>query len=248
MSDKEHLGKSATRAGIDAAADLRDAVAGMAFQPPITHVYNPLDYAWDCHADYIRKYLYSPIKAVFLGMNPGPWGMVQTGIPFGEVPAVRDWLQIRAHVRSPKNEHAKRRIEGLACKRSEVSGRRLWGLFAERFKTPDAFFRDHFVVNYCPLAFLEETGRNRTPDKLPATESKQLTEICDRHLKRLVEIIRPEWVIGVGTFAENRAREVIRNGTKIGRILHPSPASPAANRDWAGQVTRSLIDLGIWRD
>jgi single-strand selective monofunctional uracil DNA glycosylase len=246
MSDNEHLRTPAREAGIDAAAELREAVTGMEFQSPVTHVYNPLDYAWDCHADYIRRYLYSPIKAVFLGMNPGPWGMVQTGIPFGEVPTIRDWLKIRANVRSPINEHPKRRIEGLACKRSEVSGRRLWGLFSERFKTPEAFFRDHFVVNYCPLAFLEETGRNRTPDKLPATESRELTEICDRHLKRLVDIIRPEWVIGVGAFAENRARDVIRNGPKIGRILHPSPASPAANKDWAGQATRSLVELGIW--
>ncbi len=236
----------AVTAALEAVQELREEVDAMTFAPPVAHVYNPLDYAWECHADYIRRFLHSPIKAVFLGMNPGPWGMVQTGVPFGEVAAVRDWMGIFALVQSPADEHPKRRIEGLACKRSEVSGRRLWGLFAERFKTPEAFFRDHFVVNYCPLAFLEDTGRNRTPDKLPADESKALTEVCDRHLKQLVGIIQPEWVIGVGAFAENRAREVLGDEVKIGRVLHPSPASPAANRGWAPQATRSLVELEVW--
>lgn len=236
----------AADAALEASRQLKKDVGAIAFKPPVTHVYNPLEYAWECHAEYIRRFLNHDIKVVFLGMNPGPWGMVQTGVPFGEVAAVRDWMEIYALVQSPENEHPKRRIEGLACRRSEVSGRRLWGLFAERFGSPESFFRDHFVVNYCPLAFLEETGRNRTPDKLPADESKVLTGICDRHLKQLVEIIQPEWVVGVGAFAENRAQEVLGDTVRIGRILHPSPASPAANRDWAGQATRNLVELGVW--
>ena len=237
---------SAVDAALEVARQLKTDVGALTFESPVTHVYNPLEYAWECHAEYIRRFLNKGIKAVLLGMNPGPWGMVQTGVPFGEVAAVRDWMGIFALVQSPGNEHPKRRIEGLACQRSEVSGRRLWGLAAERFGTPEAFFADHFVVNYCPLAFLEETGRNRTPDKLPADEARPLSEICDRHLKQLVGIIQPEWVIGVGAFAENRAREVLGDSVKIGRILHPSPASPAANRDWAGQATRNLVELGVW--
>ena len=35
-------------------------------------------------------------RVVFLGMNPGPFGMAQVGVPFGEVAAVRDWLRIDA--------------------------------------------------------------------------------------------------------------------------------------------------------
>jgi len=245
-SENDTSSPSAVDDAIEAARQLRLEVDAMNFKPPVAHVYNPLDYAWECHSEYLRRFLHNKIKAVFLGMNPGPWGMVQTGVPFGEVPAVRDWMGIFAQVQSPKNEHPKRRIEGLTCKRSEVSGRRLWGLFAERFGHPEAFFREHFVANYCPLAFLEETGRNRTPDKLPVDETKPLSEICDRHLKRLIGIIQPEWVIGVGAFAENRAREVLGDTAKIGRILHPSPASPAANRDWAGQATKSLVELGVW--
>jgi single-strand selective monofunctional uracil DNA glycosylase len=33
---------------------------------------------------------------------------------------------------------------------------------------------------------------------------------------------------------------------QVAGIPHPSPASPAANRDWAGSVRRILVELGVW--
>jgi len=234
---------------MDAARALGEAVGRLRFAPPVTHVYNPLDYAWAAHEAYLRASAATPKRLVFLGMNPGPFGMVQTGVPFGEVAAVRDWMQIRAPIRSPKSAHPKRLVEGFDCKRSEVSGRRLWGLFAERFGAAERFFAGHFVANYCPLAFVEEGGRNVTPDKLPANETGPLFKACDSHLRAVITALQPEWVIGVGDFAERRAKEAL-DGTKVtaqfGRILHPSPASPAANRDWAGAATRQLQALGVW--
>ena len=174
--------------------------------------------------------------------------MVQTGIPFGEVAAVRDWMKISAKIEKPAVEHPKRLITGLDCTRSEVSGQRLWKLFADRYGTPDKFFEKHFVVNYCPLAFCEESGCNRTPDKIPASETEKLFAACDAHLHRVVEILKPEWLIGVGAFARERGEIVCGDtGVKIGQILHPSPASPLANRDWAGTATKQLIDLGLWK-
>ena len=181
-------------------------------------------------------------------MNPGPWGMSQTGIPFGEVAAVRDWMGLSETVGKPSNEHSKRPVEGFACQRSEVSGRRLWGLFAEKFGTPEQFFKTHMVLNHCPLVFMEASGKNRTPDKLPAAETATLMEACDRHLRRVVEILEPEFVVGVGAYAEQRAMHALQ-GMEItfSRILHPSPASPAANRDWAGTATKQLVEAGIWK-
>ena len=230
-----------------AAKTLSHSVQGLRFAPPVTCVYNPLDYAWASHEAYIRKFAGAPKRVVFLGMNPGPFGMAQTGVPFGEVAAVRDWMRVSAPIAAPKRTHPKRPVEGFACSRSEVSGRRLWGLFAERFGAAERFFTDHFVVNYCPLAFIEESGRNLTPDKFPATETARLYAACDEHLHEVVAALQPEWVIGVGDFAEKRARLALE-GTEIrfGRILHPSPASPAANRDWAGAATRQLQALGVW--
>lgn len=180
-------------------------------------------------------------------MNPGPFGMVQCGVPFGEIAAVRDWLGIETAVGKPVLENPARPIDGFACTRSEVSGRRLWGLFRERFGSADAFFAEHFVANYCPLAFFDH-GRNLTPDKLSAAEAAPLYAACDAHLKTLVDTLQAEWLIGVGAFAEARAAAAL-SGTavKIGRILHPSPASPAANRGWSEAATRQLDALGVWK-
>lgn len=231
---------------VAAARALSVQLAALSFAPPVSHVYNPLDYAWAPHECYLRRYGSGRKRVVFLGMNPGPFGMVQTGVPFGEVAAVRDWLGIETVVGRPPVENPKRPIEGFACARSEVSGRRLWGLFAARFAAADAFFADHFVANYCPLAFFDH-GRNLTPDKLPAAESAPLAVACDAHLRELVAALQPEWLIGIGGFAEARAAEALRgSAVKIGRVLHPSPASPAANRGWAAAAERQLADLGVW--
>jgi single-strand selective monofunctional uracil DNA glycosylase len=233
---------------VNAARKLRRQLRKLTFGPPVTHVYNPLDYARAAHEQYLTRWSDAPKKVLFLGMNPGPWGMAQTGVPFGEVAAVRDFVGIDAVVTRPSPEHPRRAIEGLACTRSEVSGRRLWGLFAERFSTPERFFADHFVVNYCPLMFLEETGRNRTPNKLPAAERQAITGPCDEHLRAVATALQPQWVIGVGRFALDCARRTLgeQGPARIATILHPSPASPAANRDWAGQATRQLEALGVW--
>jgi single-strand selective monofunctional uracil DNA glycosylase len=231
-----------------AASELSAQVDRLKFAPPVSHVYNPLQYAWAAHELYLRRHGNSAKRVVFLGMNPGPFGMAQTGVPFGEIAAVRDWLGISAEIQSPRREHPKRPVQGFDCKRSEVSGRRLWGLFAERFGATEKFFTDHFVVNYCPLAFLSESGSNLTPDKLPAAEQAKLFAICDEHLRQVVEILAPEWLIGVGGFARDRAELVcVGSAVKIGQILHPSPASPAANRGWAAAATKQLVALGVWK-
>jgi single-strand selective monofunctional uracil DNA glycosylase len=233
---------------IAAARRLRSETARLRFRKPVTHVYNPLAYAWAPHAAYLRKFGATAKRVVFLGMNPGPFGMAQSGVPFGEVAAVRDWLQIEGRVSKPQREHPRRPVTGFACVRSEVSGRRLWGLFAGRFRTPQRFFAGHIVMNYCPLAFLESSGRNHTPDKLPPVEKAALFTACDRHLRAVVAVLQPEWLIGVGDFAAKRAEQAFGNSPlKIGRVLHPSPASPAANRDWNALATRQLKALGVWR-
>lgn len=218
----------------------------MRFAAPVAHVYNPLVYARANHESYLKRYAHPGVEAVLLGMNPGPFGMVQTGVPFGEVEYCRDWLDISGPVKQPKSSHPKRPVQGFACTRREVSGRRLWGWAQERFGKPEAFFRRIFVFNYCPLAFLEDSGRNRTPDKLPAAEKDALFAACDEALAQTMDWLKPKQVVGIGAFAEKRAREALDSSKfSIGRILHPSPASPAANRGWAEQADAQLLALGV---
>jgi single-strand selective monofunctional uracil DNA glycosylase len=232
---------------VQIARSLSRAVSALSFGPPVSHVYNPLQYARQPHELYLRRYGNGRKRVLFLGMNPGPFGMAQTGIPFGEVQAVREFLGITGTVGKPRTEHLRRKVTGFGCLRSEVSGRRLWGLFAQRFGSAKAFFQEHFVLNYCPLLFVETTGRNLTPDKLPKHEKEPLLKACDQHLMRAVDTLGPEWVIGVGEFAANRAREVIPAGrAKVGVILHPSPANPKANKDWPGIVSGQLLKLAVW--
>lgn len=234
---------------IRAARQLSRTLAPMRFGEPVTHVYNPLVHAGRGHRRYLRRFGDGRKRVVFLGMNPGPYGMTQTGVPFGEIAAVRDWMRIEERIDRPRPEHPKRPVDGFACTRSEVSGARLWGAIANHWRRPEDFFRDHFIANYCPLVFMEDSGRNRTPDKLPSAERDPLYAACNDHLRRLVKILEPEWIIGVGAFAETRAREVLGDlDLAFGRVLHPSPANPRANRDWAGEAERELQALGVCGD
>ena len=225
---------------------LCERLAELHFAAPVSHVYNPLEYARRPHNAYIRSYGDDLKRVIFLGMNPGPFGMAQTGVPFGDIAYVREWLGVEGSVGRPAIEHPKRPVRGFDCPRSEVSGSRLWGAIAEHYGTPEKFFRGRFIANYCPLVFIESSGRNRTPDRLPASEREPLFSSCDAYLRRLVEIFEAEWVVGIGAFAEQRARAALADReVRIGRILHPSPANPRAHNDWSGSARGELEAVGL---
>ncbi|HEY2559687.1 MAG TPA: uracil-DNA glycosylase family protein [Caldimonas sp.] len=221
-------------------------LAALRFRPPVAFVYNPLDYAREAYATYVARFAAPPKEALFVGMNPGPFGMAQTGVPFGEVASVRDWLGIRAAIGKPPAEHPKRPVSGFECHRAEVSGQRLWGWARRRFGTPGAFFDRFFVANYCPLLFLEDSGRNLPLDRLAGDEQRAIARHCDHALRETVRVLAPRCVLGIGRFAERRAGIALAGmGVDVGCIPHPSPASPAANRGWEEQAERAIAGCGI---
>lgn len=216
------------------------------FGPPVTHVYNPLIYARNPYDEYYRRYGSPPREILLVGMNPGPWGMAQTGVPFGEIPAVRDWLGISGKVDQPESPHPKRPVEGFDCRRSEVSGRRVWGWAKNRFGTPEKFFSRFFIINYCPLIFMEAGGRNRPPNTLPVAERRALIEVCDRALEKMVRLMTPKYVLGIGRFTEERIRKALADhDISTGGITHPSPANPLANKGWEPLVEKEFKAMGI---
>ena len=225
--------------------DLAAGVDALRF-PSVSFVYNPLVYARAPHEAYLERYgAKRPREVLMVGMNPGPFGMAQTGVPFGDVRMVRDFLGIEGPVGTPPVQHPKRPIAGFECHRSEVSGTRFWGWARDRFGTAERFFERVYVANWCPLVFMEESGRNLPPDKLTAAERAPLFEVCNHALGRIADTLDPSLVVGIGRFAEQRAREALGDDVPIGRILHPSPASPAANSDWPGIVDAQLRALGF---
>ena len=244
-----------------AAADLRDRCGALRFRAPVAFAYNPLEYAWPAHRAYLRMARPRP-AVLFVGMNPGPFGMAQTGVPFGEVAAVRTFLRIDekvAQIGTPERTHPKRPVQGFACARSEVSGARVWTWARERFGTRERFFRRAFVWNWCPLAFMAASGANLTPDRLPKSGTgsvavHELERACDHALGEAIVALRPGHVVGFGAFAARRAAAVVEARRTTGgdgrfpwpdvlQVLHPSPASPAANRGWAPQVDRALAPI-----
>ncbi|MDJ0780543.1 MAG: single-stranded DNA-binding protein [Desulfosarcinaceae bacterium] len=226
--------------------DLIEELKPLTFHGTAAHVYNPLIYAAASHDAYFTHYGQGQREILLVGMNPGPWGMAQTGVPFGEVAAVRDWLKIEAPVGEPPNPHPKKPVTGFACHRSEVSGRRVWGWAKAAFGEPERFFKRFFIFNYCPLLFLDKDGRNLTPDKFKLAVRRPLQSACDRALLRAVRLLKPTYVIGIGRFAEAQiVRALAKLPIHTGCITHPSPANPKANRGWRTVIQKELGDLGI---
>lgn len=228
---------------------LADELRPLRFSHPVTHTYLTVDYAREGYEAYLETFANSKKRTLLLGMNPGPFGMAQTGVPFGEIAAVRDWMKLSPNIGKPDNEHPKRRIQGMDCPKSEVSGRRLWGLFSEKFPNAKDFFKDHLVINFCPLIWMKDSGANLTPDKISAAEMSAADAACQKHLRRLIELLEPQYLIGVGGYAENQmqiAQNELGTHATVAKILHPSPASPAANRGWAEVAERQLREIGVW--
>lgn len=233
---------------LDISQRLSEELKDLTFSLPVTHVYNPIEYAWNIHSQYLEKFGSKTVPYLLFGMNPGPWGMAQTGVPFGEVSFVRDWMHLSGEVEKPEHEHPKRLVQGLECTRSEVSGSRIWGWARDTYGTAEAFFSDFFIANYCPLSFMEESGRNRTPDKLTKDERDSLFPPCDRAIADTIEFLEPQIIIGVGNFAFKRANKIaalLSYEPRIEKILHPSPANPQANKNWAERMTESILSFGI---
>lgn len=224
---------------IDITRRLARACGRLHFVTP-THVYNPLHYAWPAHEQFLQRFGAKHGRVLLIGMNPGPWGMAQTGVPFGEVSIAREWFHIEAPLKGRlPAQHRKYPIQGYECKRTEGSGSRLWGWARDVYGTPERFFDQFFIWNYCPLLFIGK-NRNMVPGQLKKAEREPLLRVCDRSLVKLLDAIEPVAVFGIGRWAQERATEVVDGRVPVGYLHHPSPASPAANRDWPALASAAL--------
>eukprot|EP01023_Acetabularia_acetabulum_P031317 TRINITY_DN29446_c0_g1_i1.p1 TRINITY_DN29446_c0_g1~~TRINITY_DN29446_c0_g1_i1.p1 ORF type:complete len:252 (+),score=22.23 TRINITY_DN29446_c0_g1_i1:130-885(+) len=216
----------------------------------INTIYNPLEYAWEPYENYLRKYCGDYKKTIFVGMNPGYFGMVQTGIPFGDLNMVCNFLHLQKF-QVPVKQHNIRKIVGYEIKRSEVSGQRFWGLIQTKFGHPDKFFNEdsNFVVNLCPLAFLSETGKNVTPEEISIQEKDKIIVVCMAYFKQIVKFLQIQNIVCIGNFV---CKEVKKSLTQDGYynivyMQHPSPRVQPQELQWRDVVTKQLEDAGVWQ-
>lgn len=212
-----------------------------------TFIYNPLSYAKESLFKYFGYFKDHEVNTVYLGMNPGPYGMLQTGIPFGAVDKVRQFLNINDGVKKPYIEHPFRPITGFETKRNEISGTRLWSLFEEVYKTKENFFSDNAVLNYCPLAFLAEDKRagNIALDKIKGEYRGEIERVCDKYLNLYLMLLKPKVLVGIGQYAY---KVLLRNEYKCDKVFsipHPSPANPKANVNWIENTINVLENEGV---
>lgn len=240
---KQQLVKTLKNESIILSDKLEEIINSKSF-PKDIFAYNPLTYARDSFFSYIEGFANTPIDAIFLGMNPGPNGMMQTGIPFGDVSFVKNYLGINSGVSKPTKEHPKRPILGFSCPKSEVSGTRLWSFFQSQYQEPNGLFKRYFILNYCPLGFLSESGANVTPDKIAIESRKKIEKLCDEFLLKTVPLFSAKKLVGIGGYASKVFARLFPDA-EIATLLHPSPASPAANRGWSNVAAKQLKEAGL---
>ena len=198
------------------------------------------------HEQYLKRFGEGRKRVVFLGMNPGPFGMVQVGVPFGEVNAVRDWMQISAPVAPPKTPNPSRPVEGFTCQRSEVRVSACGRFFAERYPHAQDFCRP-LCAELLPAGVLRSRAQR---DTRQAPEERNRTALC--RLRCTFRRASTRWrrngwsaSASLPDAGASSACPFVPAGEDRHRA-HPSPAGPIANRGWAPQAAAQLTALGIW--
>ena len=217
-----------------AASRLRHELRGLRFGPPVSHVYDPLDYARRGYESYVRAFANAPKRVLFVGMNPGP---------------VRDGADRRAVRRRPDGARlaaaSRRRSAGRRpstrsdrCRASRVRAARS---AAPASGAPSRSASASRSAS-SPTTSSRTTARSRSsrraaaiarPTSCPSASARRCFAPATRTCAGWCAALEPEWVIGIGAFAEARAREALP-GARVGRITHPSPANPRAQENWGG--------------
>lgn len=227
---------------LDIECDLNNELNELQFPKNITHIYNPIVYALNLHCQYIKKFLNGKKKVMLIGMNPGPNGMVQNGVPFGNTNTVKNLMKIQGQVDQPPSLNPKRPVTGLSCTTEEPSGVRIWNLLQKLAGSLEVFGEQCFLHNFCPLAFFDEQGKNITPSELKGKIKSTLRDICLKYLEKEIQLIQPEIIIAIGSYVGDSLRKLskqsiyVRTNIKILQLAHPSPRS-LNNNNWPEKAT-----------
>jgi len=136
-------------------------------------VWNPGLYGEPWHSRFRRCYPPAARPLVLFGLNPGPYGMAQTGIPFTDIRRLVSALP--ALVAELRNAGKRLEVPGLApvslppylSRTFEASSVRVYRFLERSWGDAERGWREVVAANPCPLLFIDtETGKNRTPADL----------------------------------------------------------------------------------
>lgn len=207
----------------------------------VRRILNPLVYAWHLHEEYMGK-VPQGTKILFVGMNPSPSSL--TGIPFYEKDAMTNLFGAPLLTQLLNEMPAKYRGN-----ETSESGQRFWEFVFKKFGSYDKFFRYCFIINYCPLIFMNKDGGNVPLDGFnDASQSllKNLMAISDSGLKDIIDHIKPTLIIGIGRYAFNRVRQANTSNIKCYQIRHPSPATGMTSDQWMNKIGGFLENNMYW--
>jgi len=213
---------------------------------------DPTSYAFGNYTRFMQLAASGPRLALFVGMNPGPHGMAQTGIPFGDVDTARvllggaDTIDPLPGLRAASG--AAWDCKGLAYHRGEQSGMRLWSALSQLCGSPQAALERCCIVNYCPLYMVGPELENITPSDLPRRHdiTRALEAACDEHLRQLVLGLEVKTVLSFGSYAHASARRAL-SGFPVDFYTtpHPSPRRGSA-AEWIASALPLLAGvLGV---
>ena len=228
-------------------------------------VWNPGRYGERWHRRFRETYPPGPNPVLLLGLNPGPYGMGQTGIPFTDIRRLEsDLPELAARLRTDGESIG---LPGLAPpdlrrrldRTFESSSIRVYRFLRLAGGSAGAGWRRVVAANPCPMLFMEGTV-NRTPADLRRAlrkrggrlervtarleECDQLRRECAREAVRVLE---PRGVILLGRNIQEALAGDPSLGAVPGGVLaweHPARAVPDA---WAGGLVRAVRRRGWWK-
>jgi len=206
-------------------------------------VWNPALYALDIYQEYLTKFPPEPGAILALGLNPGPYGMAQTGIPFTDCRTASGALGMEMTIPGKAPDDLISRLKKANGKwrgtyeRSSLGMYRFLILAWGDIKTA---YRNWFVGNPCPLLFLDPERWNVTPADPRLRRMKEVGELRQRAVIGFSEILNPRGIVCFGKDVAKAVGEVAIRQVGPDRVVfyeHPARAVP---EKWAAGLLQEL--------